>query len=91
MYISFHWCVQKNQLTTLIQTAIAGGLGHRRAVGRERGWLNEFVPTAKNIIRVPKSEAGKTNEINERMLNPVIKKIKPEECRAEGGHEIDLL
>jgi hypothetical protein len=24
------------------------------------------------------AEAGKTNEVNERMLNPVIKKLKPE-------------
>lgn len=82
MYNSSHWYVQNKSLTTLIQTAIAGGLGHRRAVGRERGWLNEFVPTKNTISnRVCKSEAGKTNEINERMLKPVIEKIKPEECK----------
>ena len=39
---------------------------------------------------VPKSQAGKTNEINERMLNPVIKKIKPEEMQRSfgGGHGV---
>lgn len=28
-------------------------------------------------------EGGKTDEVNERMLNPVIKKLKPEDFRSK--------
>lgn len=53
---------------------------------REAGWIVEWFTNEEcHNPEFPKSEAGKTNEINERMLNPVIKKIKPEEMQRSFG------